>query len=212
METTTDDRVLLYYKLILWAFDSGELKSGDIIFFPLKVYGKNFRTQGRISPKWLIRSGLISNSFELLFLSSLPASLTKIQSKVTEKSWRHHFFPTTQGHVTPKWLIRPGRNSNLSEILCLSSLPVSLMEIGVIVMEKKCRHHFLHYKSMGKKFRAQKRISPKWIIRSGPNSNSNVRAFMPALVTCKFDKDPIKGDWEKLETSFFSRHLFFKGM
>ena len=29
-----------------------------------------------------------------------------------------------------------------------------------------------------------------------------VRAFMPVLVTCKFDKDPIKGDWEKLETFF----------
>ena len=25
-------------------------------------------------------------------LSLLPASLTKIQSKVTEKSWRYHFF------------------------------------------------------------------------------------------------------------------------
>ena len=27
-----------------------------------------------------------------------------------------------------------------------------------------------------------------------------VRAFMPVLITCKFDKDPIKGDWEKMET------------
>ena len=36
---------------------------------------------------WIIRSGPNSNSFELLCLSSLPASLTKIQSKVTEKSW-----------------------------------------------------------------------------------------------------------------------------
>ena len=30
-----------------------------------------------------------------------------------------------------------------------------------------------------------------------------VRFFMPDLVTCKFDKDSIKGDWAKLETSFF---------
>ena len=30
-----------------------------------------------------------------------------------------------------------------------------------------------------------------------------VRAFIPVLITWKFDKDPIKGDWEKLETSFF---------
>ena len=30
-----------------------------------------------------------------------------------------------------------------------------------------------------------------------------VWAFMPVLITCKFDKDPIKGDREKQETSFF---------
>ena len=30
-----------------------------------------------------------------------------------------------------------------------------------------------------------------------------VQAFMHVLVICKFDKDPIKDDWEKLETSFF---------
>ena len=79
---------------------------------------------------------------------------------------------TTQGQVTPKWLIRSGRNSNLSEILCQSSLPVSLMVIEFRVTEKRWIHHFLHYKSMGKKFSTQGRITPKWIIRSGPNSNS----------------------------------------
>ena len=31
-----------------------------------------------------------------------------------------------------------------------------------------------------------------------------VRVFMPVLITCKFDKDPIKGDWEKSW-----RHNFF---
>ena len=34
-----------------------------------------------------------------------------------------------QGHVTPKWLIRSSRNSNSSEILCLSWLPASLTKI-----------------------------------------------------------------------------------
>ena len=32
---------------------------------------------------------------------------------------------------------------------------------------------------------------------------------MPDLITCKFDKYLIKGDWEKLDTSFFSQ---LKGM
>ena len=32
-----------------------------------------------------------------------------------------------------------------------------------------------------------------------------IQAFMPVLIICKFDKYPIKGDWEKMETSFFSQ-------
>ena len=49
----------------------------------------------------------------------------------------HHFFSTTQRHATPKRLIRSRRNSNLSEILCLSSLVVSLMEIEFRITEKR---------------------------------------------------------------------------
>ena len=117
-------------------------------FLHYKSTGKNFCTQGWITPKWMIRSSPHSNSFKLLCLSSVPASLTKVQSKVTEKCWRHHFF-TTQRHVTPKWLVRYDRNWNLSEILCLSSLPVSLMKTEFIITEKRRRHHFPHSKSMG---------------------------------------------------------------
>ena len=72
-------------------------------------WGNKFCTQGRITPKWIIRSGPNSNSFELLCLSSLSASLTNIWSEVSEKSWRHHFI-TTQGHITPKLLVRSGWN------------------------------------------------------------------------------------------------------
>ena len=60
-------------------------------FLHYKSMGKKFHDQGRITPKWIIQSGPNSKSFELLCLSSLPASLTKIQSKVTEKSWKHFF-------------------------------------------------------------------------------------------------------------------------
>ena len=52
------------------------------------ILGKHFRAQGLITQKWIIRFGPHSNSFKLLCLSSLPASMTKIQSKVTEKSSR----------------------------------------------------------------------------------------------------------------------------
>ena len=47
--------------------------------------------QGHITPKWPIRSSRNSNSSEILWLSWLPASLTKIRSKMNELAWRHHF-------------------------------------------------------------------------------------------------------------------------
>ena len=67
-------------------------KSIVLPFFHYMSMEKKIRAQGRITPKWIIRPGPQSNSFELLCLSSLPESLTKIQSKVIEKSWRHHLF------------------------------------------------------------------------------------------------------------------------
>ena len=72
------------------------------------------------------------------------------------------------------------------------------MKIEFIVSEKKWRHHFLQYKSMGKKFCIQERITPKWIIWSGPNLNSImflqpkfelVQDFLTVLATCEFDED-----------------------
>ena len=54
------------------------------------------RPQGHVTPKWLIRSGLNSNSSEILCMSSLPASIKRIGSKTTEKSWRHRFPPLCQ--------------------------------------------------------------------------------------------------------------------
>ena len=49
------------------------------------------RPQGHVTLKWLIRSSQNSNSSEILWLSWLPASLTKIRSKMKELAWRHHF-------------------------------------------------------------------------------------------------------------------------
>ena len=40
-------------------------------------------------------------------------------------------------------------NSNSSEILCMSSLPATIKRIGSKTTEKRWRHHFPHYKSMG---------------------------------------------------------------
>ena len=46
-------------------------------------------------------------------------------------------------------MVRSGRNSNSSEILCMSSLSASIKWIGSKTTEKRWRHRFLHFKSMG---------------------------------------------------------------
>ena len=39
----------------------------------------------------MVRSGRNSNSFEILCMSSIPASTKRIRSKATKKRWRHRF-------------------------------------------------------------------------------------------------------------------------
>ena len=46
-------------------------------------------------------------------------------------------------------MVRSSGNSNSSEILCMSSLPASIKRIRSKSTEKRWRHHFPHYKSMG---------------------------------------------------------------
>ena len=57
-------------------------------------------------------------------------------------------FSDAQGHLTLKGVVRSGRNLNSSEILWLSSLPASLKKSDK-KQEKRWRHRFPHYKSMG---------------------------------------------------------------
>ena len=47
--------------------------------------------QGQLTPQSLVRSGRISNSSEMLWMSSLPASMKKIQSKMKGLEWTQHY-------------------------------------------------------------------------------------------------------------------------
>ena len=70
-------------------------------------------------------------------MSSLPARMKMIQSKMKELEWSQHFshyksmgiFPNAQGQLTPQSLVRSGRISNLFEMLWLSSLPARMKKI-----------------------------------------------------------------------------------
>ena len=47
--------------------------------------------QGQLTPQSLVRSGRISNSFEILWMSSIPASMKKIRSKMKVLECSQHF-------------------------------------------------------------------------------------------------------------------------
>ena len=60
-------------------------------FLLYKSMGKFFVTQERVTPTWMVWSGPKSNSSEILWLSWLPASMTKIRSKMKSRSPRQLF-------------------------------------------------------------------------------------------------------------------------
>ena len=70
-------------------------------------------------------SGRNLNSFKLLCMSSLPARMRMIESKIKELECSQDFshyksigiFPDAQGQLTPQSLARSVRISNLSEML-----------------------------------------------------------------------------------------------
>ena len=58
-------------------------------------------------------------------------------------------FQDAQGQLTPQSLVESGSNSNLSEILWLSLLPVSMKKIRSKIKALVCSQHFPHYNPMG---------------------------------------------------------------
>ena len=76
---------------------------------------------------------------------------------IKNSQWGHRFshykpmeiFSDVQGQLTLQSVVQSGRNSNLSELSCMLSLPASMKRIGRKTAEKKWRHRFLHYNPMG---------------------------------------------------------------
>ena len=84
--------------------------------------------QGWITLESVVVSGGNLNSSKLLCMSSLPARMRMIESKLKELEWSQDvsqykamgIFPDAQGQLTLQSLIESGPNSNFSEILWLS--------------------------------------------------------------------------------------------
>ena len=69
-------------------------------FSQYKSMGNYPDAQGQLTPHSLVRSGRISNSSEMLWMSSVPASMKKIRSKMKALEWSQHYtaiFQTRKG-------------------------------------------------------------------------------------------------------------------
>ena len=142
--------------LITCLYEEDPIKNrGARVFTALYI---NFsEAQGQITPQSLVRSGQISNSSEMLWMFSLPASIKKIRSKMKElecsQDYSHYksmgIFPDAQGQLTPQFLVRSGQISNSSEMLWMFSLPASMKKIRSKMKALECSQHFPHYNPMG---------------------------------------------------------------
>ena len=134
--------------------------------------------QGQLTLQSTIRSGQISNSSKTLWLSSLPAKMKKIQSKIealecSQHYLVHQFFRRARADITLVLVLVSGRNLNSSKLSCMSSLPARMRLIKSKMKEPECSQNFSHYKSMGIFPDAQGQLTPQSLVRSGRNSKSS---------------------------------------
>ena len=155
-----------------------------------------FVTQGQVPPKWVVWFGPKSNSTDLLCLFLVTSNFFDDSIK-NERAGMETLFChcksmgnilDAQWQLTPKSVVRSGRNSNSYEILCMSSLPASIKRIGSKTTEKRWRCRFPHYKSIGafcchgnQSFDS---ICPKTLFSLPPHPNDVTRKIWSRLANC----------------------------
>ena len=113
--------------------------------------------QEQITLVLVVVSGRNLNSSMLSCMSSLPARMRMIDSKMKELECSQDFshyksmgiFPDAQGQLTPQSLVGSVRISNSSEILWMFLLPESMKKIRSKMKALECSQHFPHYNPMG---------------------------------------------------------------
>ena len=121
------------------------------------LYSKFSDAQGQITLVLVLVSGRNLNSSKLSCMSSLPARMRMIDSKMKELECSQYFshyksmgiFPDAQGQLTPQSLVRSGRILNLFEMLWMFMLPASMKKIRSKMKALERSQAFSHYNSMG---------------------------------------------------------------
>ena len=117
-------------------------------------------------------------------MSSLPASMKKIRSKIEAVECSQHYtsiFSDTQGQITLELLVVSGRNLNSLKLPCIFSLPARMRMVDSKMKELECSQAFSHYKSMGIFPDAQGQLYPQSSVRSSRISNSSEMLWMFSL-------------------------------
>ena len=102
--------------------------------------------QGHLTPQSLVRSGRILNSSEILWMSSLPASMKKIRSKMKALEWTQHF-PHYNSMVAMETSGRIWPNFDLIQALIHVLITCKMKRFRSKIAEKM--KHFPHYNPMG---------------------------------------------------------------
>ena len=109
--------------------------------------------QGQITLVLVMVSCRNLNKSELLCISSLPARMRLIKSKIKELECSQDFphyksmgiFSDAQGQLTPLSLVRSVRISNSSEMLWMSSLPASMKKIQSKLEALECSQDYTSF-------------------------------------------------------------------
>ena len=120
------------------------------------LYSNFSDAQGQITLVLVSISGRKLNSSKLSCMSSLPARIRMIKSKMKELECSQDFshyksmgiFPDAQVQLTPQSFVPSGRISNSFEILWMFWLPASMKKIRSKMKALEWTQHFPHYNPM----------------------------------------------------------------
>ena len=137
-----------YLQVWKWTDEKQPRKSGDTVFSIITI-SITMETSAWIWPNFQL--------IQALMYVIITCKYEKDLIKKSRKKWRHRFpiflslwvFSDAQEQLTPQSVVQSGRNSNSSELSCMSSLPASMKRIGWKSAEKEWRHRFLHYNPIG---------------------------------------------------------------
>ena len=116
------------------------------------LYNNFSDAQGQITLVLVVISGRNFNSSKLSCMTSLPARIRMIDSKMKQlecsQDFSHYKSMGIFQQLTPQSLVQSSQISNSSEMLLMFSSPASMKKIRLKMKALECSQHFPHYNPM----------------------------------------------------------------